>query len=142
MGEKGRRGARCRRCRSPRVRSSPRSTAQGRRASNNQKKPVSYRLSEVQEAALIQYIRNLDEIGMGIRQEQLVGTTNSILKQDHRRSERSIQKGPFRKVHSAFESWQEATIVICMWRSCQFPTIEIFILRLLVVILSSLLPPK
>jgi hypothetical protein len=48
------------------------------------KKPVNYKLSEVQEAALIQYIRTLDEIGMGIRQEQLVGTANSILKQDHR----------------------------------------------------------
>jgi Tc5 transposase DNA-binding domain len=48
------------------------------------KKPVSYRLSEVQEAALIQYIRTLDEIDIGIRQEQLVGTANLILKQDHR----------------------------------------------------------
>jgi Tc5 transposase DNA-binding domain len=48
------------------------------------KKPVNYRLSEVQEAALIQYIRTLDEIGMGIRQEQLIGTANSILKQDHK----------------------------------------------------------
>jgi hypothetical protein len=30
------------------------------------KKPVNYKLSEVQEAALIQYIRTLDEIGIGI----------------------------------------------------------------------------
>jgi Tc5 transposase DNA-binding domain len=47
------------------------------------KKPVNYRLSEVQEAALIQYIRTLDEIGIGIRQEQLVSTANLILKQDY-----------------------------------------------------------
>jgi Tc5 transposase DNA-binding domain len=47
------------------------------------KKPVNYKLSDVQEAALIQYIRTLDEIGMGIRQEQLVSTANSILKQDY-----------------------------------------------------------
>jgi hypothetical protein len=30
------------------------------------------------------------------------------------RSERCFQKGAFKKVLSAFESWQEATIVICM----------------------------
>jgi Tc5 transposase DNA-binding domain len=47
------------------------------------KKPVNYKLSEVQEAALIQYIRTLDEIGLGIRQEQLIDTANSILKRDH-----------------------------------------------------------
>ena len=41
-----------------------------------------------------------------------------------------FQKGAFKKVLSAFESCQEATIVICMRRSCQFPTIEIFIIRL------------
>jgi Tc5 transposase DNA-binding domain len=47
------------------------------------KKLVNYRLSEVQEAALIQYIRTLDEIGIGIHQEQLVSTANLILKQDY-----------------------------------------------------------
>jgi Tc5 transposase DNA-binding domain len=47
------------------------------------RKPVNYKLSDVQEAALIQYIKNLDEIGMGIRPEHLVSTANSILKQDY-----------------------------------------------------------
>jgi hypothetical protein len=30
------------------------------------------------------------------------------------RSERCFQKGAFKKVLSAFESWQETTIIICM----------------------------
>jgi hypothetical protein len=47
------------------------------------RKPVNYKLSLVQEAALIQYIQTLDGIDMGIRQEQLISTANSILKQDH-----------------------------------------------------------
>jgi tagatose-1,6-bisphosphate aldolase len=47
------------------------------------KKLVNYRLSELQEATLIQYIQTLDEIGIGIRQEQLVSIANSILKQDY-----------------------------------------------------------
>jgi hypothetical protein len=32
---------------------------------------------------------------------------------------RTVRKG---------ESWQEAAIVICMWRSCQSPTNEIFVI--------------
>jgi Tc5 transposase DNA-binding domain len=47
------------------------------------RKPVNYKLSVVQEAALIQYIYTLDGIGMGVRPEQLVTTANLILREDH-----------------------------------------------------------
>jgi DDE superfamily endonuclease/Tc5 transposase DNA-binding domain len=47
------------------------------------RKPANYKLSEIQETALIQYIRTLDEIGTGVRQEQVINTANSILRQDH-----------------------------------------------------------
>jgi len=47
------------------------------------RKGVKYKLSEIQEAALIQYIRTLDGIGTGVRQEQVVSTANSILRQDY-----------------------------------------------------------
>jgi len=47
------------------------------------RKAVNYKLSEIQESALIQYIRNLDGIGTGVRQEQVVSTANSILRQDY-----------------------------------------------------------
>jgi Tc5 transposase DNA-binding domain len=47
------------------------------------RKPVNYRLFEVQEAALIQYIRTIDGIGTGVRQEQIISTANSILREDY-----------------------------------------------------------
>jgi DDE superfamily endonuclease/Tc5 transposase DNA-binding domain len=47
------------------------------------RKPVNYKLSVVQEAALIQYIHTLDGIGIGVRPEQLVTTANLILREDH-----------------------------------------------------------
>jgi Tc5 transposase DNA-binding domain len=47
------------------------------------RKPVNYKLSAVQEAALIEYIYTLDGIGIGVRPEQLVTTANSILREDH-----------------------------------------------------------
>jgi len=47
------------------------------------RKPVNYKLYEIQETALIQYIRTLDEIGTGVRQEQVISTANSILRQDY-----------------------------------------------------------
>ena len=47
------------------------------------KKPVNYKLSEIQETALIQYIQTLDHIGTGVRLEQVISTANSILRQDY-----------------------------------------------------------
>jgi hypothetical protein len=44
------------------------------------RKPVNYKLSSIQEAALIQYIQTLDGIDIGIRLDQLVSTANAILK--------------------------------------------------------------
>jgi hypothetical protein len=45
---------------------------------------VNCKLSSIQEAALIQYIRTLDGIGVGICLDQLSSTANAILKQDYR----------------------------------------------------------
>jgi hypothetical protein len=47
------------------------------------RKPLNYKLSSIQEAALIQYIRALDGISVGLRLDQLKSTANSILKNDH-----------------------------------------------------------
>jgi Tc5 transposase DNA-binding domain len=46
------------------------------------RKPVNCKLSEVQEAALIQYIQTLDGISTGVRPEQVISTANSILRED------------------------------------------------------------
>jgi Tc5 transposase DNA-binding domain len=51
--------------------------------SRSSRKPVNYKLSEVQEATLIKWIQTLDEIGVGLRLYQLLNTANSILKQDY-----------------------------------------------------------
>jgi hypothetical protein len=48
------------------------------------RKPVNYKLSPIQEAALVQYIRTLDGISVGIRLDQLSSTANAILKQNYR----------------------------------------------------------
>ena len=55
------------------------------------------------------------------------------------RWERYIGGGMFGEVYSAFESWQEATIVICMRPSCPFQTKTSSTTN---VILSSLSLPK
>jgi Tc5 transposase DNA-binding domain len=47
------------------------------------RKPINYKLSAVQEAALLSYIRTLDEIGQSIRLDQVSYAANSILRQDH-----------------------------------------------------------
>jgi hypothetical protein len=47
------------------------------------RKPVNYKLSPIQEAALIQYIQVLDKIGVGVRLDQLSNTANAILKHDY-----------------------------------------------------------
>jgi hypothetical protein len=51
--------------------------------SRSSRKPVNYKLSPIQEAALIQYIRTLDKIGVGVRLDQLSNTANAILKHDY-----------------------------------------------------------
>jgi hypothetical protein len=46
------------------------------------RKPINKKLSETQEGALIQYIRTLDEIGLGVRLDQISNIANAILKKD------------------------------------------------------------
>jgi hypothetical protein len=48
--------------------------------SRSSRKPVSYKLSPIQEAALIQYIRTLDGIGVGIHLDQLRSRANAIVR--------------------------------------------------------------
>ncbi|ERF69424.1 hypothetical protein EPUS_09427 [Endocarpon pusillum Z07020] len=45
--------------------------------------PPNRKLDEAQEAALLLYIHNLDDIGQSLRLDQLRSTANSILKQDY-----------------------------------------------------------
>ena len=52
-------------------------------------KPVNYKLSAIQEASLLSYIKSLDEIGQSIRLDQLSYTANSILQEDHMKDDSS-----------------------------------------------------
>jgi Tc5 transposase DNA-binding domain len=45
--------------------------------------PVNRKLSTIQEASLLEYIRTLDEIGQSIRLDQVKSVANAILQQDH-----------------------------------------------------------
>ena len=48
------------------------------------RKPTNYKLSEVQEQALLEYILSLDEIGHSIRYDYVSKIVNEILKEDHK----------------------------------------------------------
>ena len=50
---------------------------------NTTKRPVNYKLSEVQEQALLEVIRQSDSIGLLIRQKATPLYANEILKHDH-----------------------------------------------------------
>jgi Tc5 transposase DNA-binding domain len=54
----------------------------GRRGRTS-RKPVNTKLSDVQEAALIRYIRTLDKAGTSVRIDQLTATANRILARDY-----------------------------------------------------------
>jgi hypothetical protein len=47
------------------------------------RKPINKKLSETQEGALIRYIRSLNEIGPGVRLDQISNIANAILKEDY-----------------------------------------------------------
>lgn len=47
------------------------------------RKPTNYKLTEVQERALLQYILSLDEIGQSIRYDYVSKVANDILKEGH-----------------------------------------------------------
>ncbi|ERF72127.1 hypothetical protein EPUS_02918 [Endocarpon pusillum Z07020] len=47
------------------------------------RKPKNYKLSEIQEQALLQYILSLDEIGQSIRYDHVNKVANEMLKEDH-----------------------------------------------------------
>jgi DDE superfamily endonuclease/Tc5 transposase DNA-binding domain len=51
--------------------------------SRSSRKPVNYKLSDVQEVTLFNWVLTLDEIGVGLRLDQLSNAANSILKQDY-----------------------------------------------------------
>jgi Tc5 transposase DNA-binding domain len=51
--------------------------------SRSSRKPVNYKLSDVQEVTLLNWVLTLDEIGVGLRLDQLSNAANSILKQDY-----------------------------------------------------------
>jgi hypothetical protein len=51
--------------------------------SRSSRKPVNYKLSPIQEAALIQYIQTLDKIGVRVHLDQLLNIANVILKHNY-----------------------------------------------------------